>query len=572
MSVEDELFGIRMELKNQREVISGFKQVDAAQRGLTSSTTKAGVAAERTEKKTSMLSRTYSRLGTAAKYGLGFLGVSGVLALDRAVDASEDLAAATSGLTRNFGFNTNVASRWAAVMHGRSVEPKALTMAFGTLSSKMVEAGREGGTALTAFHQLGITQDEVQRGAKDFEWGLFRVAKALGEEEGGAKRSTAAKALLGKGFQTLTPLFSEGAEGLKEQLHWADKYGVTLSTTTKDGLMDMVVAGRESRVAMLGLQIAMTKAAMPAIKAGEEELHQFIATLNDPDLSADQKIRRIEKQFLRIEDTLIDIVTAALPRIAEHGGEIGVKLAGALWHGFANSDLLGKLFIGGWLFAKMGGGGMVASMGGAVGRKLAQSLGTRFLTTIGPYFAAEAGAESLGGVLERQLPGLKGRFGRFGRVLGIAMGAAAALALAAEIKFAIDHREDLFGLSLFATPELDAPSIEEEIMRLSEEGYTDVAIWGPGEIRATEPDGDRVREVERGGDWVEKPLGKGGSSGDGQRRRSSGDPSSKAPRRQLSGRPRGNSLPVVLHSHLHLDGRQIAEIVREHVIADEALA
>lgn len=370
MALEDEIIALRLELKGKQEVVSGLKSVDAAQKGVGDSTRKAGSEASKAERKTTRLSNAYSALGRTAKWGLGFLGVGGVFALKQAVDASEDLAAATSGLTRNFGFQTNVASRWAAVMHGRGVEPKALTMAFGTLSSKMVEAGRKGGTALTPFHQLGMTQEEVARGARDFEWGLLRVAKALGDEEGGAKRSTAAKALLGKGFQTLTPLFSEGVEGLQEQLHWADKYGVTLSTTTKDGLMDMVVAGRETKVALLGIQIAMTKAAMPAIEAGQEELHRFIETLNDPDLSADQKMARIEQQFEQIEDTLIDLLTDAIPIVAEQGGRLGSKLAGSLAHGFLEADIVGKIVIGTWIYKALGGRVLVDAASKRIGMRI----------------------------------------------------------------------------------------------------------------------------------------------------------------------------------------------------------
>jgi len=389
-ALSEELLAIRLELKGVRKAVEGFKDVDKAQERVSTSTTKAGAAATRAEKKTSGLTRAYQRLGSTARWGLGFLGVGGVFALKSAVDASEDLALATSGLTRNFGLNTNVASRWAAVMHGRSVEPKALTMAFATLSTKMTEAGRSGGTLLTPFHQLGITQEEVARGAKDFEWGLLRVAKALGEEEGGARRSTAAKALLGKGFQTLTPLFSEGVEGLKEQLHWADKYGVTLSGTTKDGLMDMVVAQRETKVATLGLQIAMTKALMPAIEAGQDELHKFIATLNDPDMTADEKIAAIERQFERIEDRLIDLLTDALPVIAEHGGELGVKLAGALWQGFLNADVGGKLVIAAFIFDSFGGRALVKRGALRVGGMIGTTMGLGIATgAVGAFIAYE---------------------------------------------------------------------------------------------------------------------------------------------------------------------------------------
>lgn len=382
MALSDELLQIRLELKGVREAVQGFKSVDKAQAGVSTSTTKAGMAATSAERRTSGLTRAYQRLGGAARWGLGFLGVGGVFALKAAVDNSEELAKTTAGLTRNLDLQTNVASRWGAVAHARDIDSKALGTTFAILSSKMVDAAREGGTALTPFHQLGLEQEDVAKGARNFQFGLMQVAEALGDAEGGAKRMTAAKALLGKGYASVLPLFSEGTKGLKEQLHWADKYGVTLDTKTNDALMDSVMAQRESKMAMLGLQLTLSRGLLPAIEAGHGELQQFIATLNDPDLSADQKIARIERQFGRIEDTLIDLLIEALPAIAEHGGELGVKLAGAVWQGFWESDSLGKFVIGGWLFMAMGGGGMIRTVGSKAGGMvliaMATGMGNRF--------------------------------------------------------------------------------------------------------------------------------------------------------------------------------------------------
>ncbi len=508
-----DLIQLRMKLVGNRLVVTGTDGVTKSVKGLGKATTETSAKQRHARGATSRLTSSYREMAGAAKFGLGFLGAGGVFALKSAVDASEDLALATSGLTRNFGFNTNVASRWAAVMHGRSVEPKALTMAFATLSTKMTEAGRKGGTLLTPFHQLGITQDEVTHGAKNFEWGLLRVAKALGEEEGGARRSTAAKALLGKGFQTLTPLFSEGAKGLKEQLHWADKYGVTLSTTTKDGLMDSVVAQRESKVAMLGLQLALTNAFLPAIDAGHDELQKFIATLNSPHLTAEQKISRISHQFLSLEDDVVHLIEKALPHIAEEGGRLGVALAGAIWHGFIHSDTLGRLVIGAWLFKSLGGLSLVGTLGARVGGKLASSLGWKFLATVAPYFAAEAGVEGLGSALGSQMGGLKALFSSKGRILGLAMGAAAATALAAEVAFAVTHREELFGLDLVFTPELDATSIEEASMKYRDRGYTEIGYINGREFQATTPSGKHVIVSQQGKKWVEHPAPAGSHGG-----------------------------------------------------------
>jgi len=377
--LSEELLAIRLELKGVRETVEGYVAVREEQERTVGTTRAIGTESEKTARKTGVLSRAFGALGKAAKYGIGILGVGGIFALKAATENTENLGLATASLSRNFGFSTNVASRWAAVLHSREIDPKALSMAFGTLSSKMVEAGRKGSTALTPFHQLGISQEEVQKGAKNFEWGLLRVARALGEEEGGAKRSTAAKALLGKGFQTLTPLFSEGVKGLKEQLHWADEYGVTLNKTTEEGIYGMVKGQRELKIASLGLQLGMTKALMPAIEGGEDQLKEFIKTLNDPDLTSQQKINRIEKQFEGLEEFLFQELEKMLPHMAEQGGKLGLRLAIAVFHSFQNAGVGGKLVIGLWIFKAFGGEALVMAgarrVGGRIGTEIGLGLG-----------------------------------------------------------------------------------------------------------------------------------------------------------------------------------------------------
>ena len=330
---------------------------------------KPGEAARYTEKETrrlgktnSFLTRSYGALGKAAKYGIGILGVTGVFALQQAVTNTEELAKTTTGLNRNLRISVQDGSRWAAVAHARGIASTQLNMAFTKLGKSFVEANRKGGTARTALNQLGIGIGETEKGAHDFNYALELVAKQFGKAHGGPQRQAAAMSLLGKGYSTVLPLFSSGAKGLKEQLYWADKYGVTLDGKTNDALMNMVNAQRESKVAMLGLQVSLTKAFMPAIEAGEGELQKFIATLNDPKMSGDQKITAIERQFERLEDKLIQFITDALPKVAEHGGELGLKLAAAVWTGFKNSDLLGKAVIAAYLFKILGGGTYLSNM------------------------------------------------------------------------------------------------------------------------------------------------------------------------------------------------------------------
>lgn len=560
MGVEEELLAIRLELKGQSQAITGLKAVDKAQKGVGTTTRSSGDEAKRAERKVLGLGTAYGKLGGHAKMALGFLGVGGIFAIQSAVHNTEDLALATSGLSRNFGFATNVASRWGAVMHSRDVDPKALSQAFGTLSSKMVQAGREGGKSLTPFHLLGIAQDEVAKGAKNFEWGLFRVAKALGEEEGGAKRSAAAKALLGKGFQTLTPLFSEGAEGLKEQLHWADEYGVTLDGKTNDAIFGMVKSQRELKVATLGIQLAMTKALMPAIEGGEDQIKEFIKTLNDPDLTADQKIHRIERQFEELEDKLINVLEELAPEIAEHAAELGLKMAGALWNGFLHSDTAGRLAIMTYLFMLFGGGDLVKSGAKSFGGRIGSWVGLGIAGgVVGAYIAFE--------VWDHLSDQQKVE----------AMIAAEEIAAAFVNPLIREINQSLDDANIFSILGYDAPNIGEVTPN-----KLDPSDFGPPIGKGTAPGanwgvlgkGKSPKEQYEGLWGAPPPPGPppwpAPNKGKGRRRPTSLEVP-KLPSLRLGALGSGAG-PIVLHNHIHLDGRQVAESVATHTADSESLA
>lgn len=573
MSSKNERLDITMRLLGARQMEAEGKKGAKGVESVGKAATRTGHATSKTARATSLLTKSYGRLGKAARYGIGFLGVGGVFALESAVTNTQELSKVTTGLNRNLDLSIQEGSRWAAMAHARGIATTALNMSFTKMAKNFVEANRKGGTARTALNQLGITYNQTARGAHDFNYALKLVGRKFGEAHSGPQRQAAGMALLGKGYQTILPLFAQGNKALKEQLGWANKYGVTLDGKTNKSLMDMVTAERESKVAMLGLQVSLTKALMPAIDAGEGQLQEFIATLNDPKLSSDQKIARISHQFLKLESDLFKLLDKALPKMAEQGGQLGLKLAGALWHGFIHSDTLGKLVIGGWVFKSMGGLSAIGMLGGKIGGKLAKALGWKFLTTVAPYFAAEAGVEGLGSALGSQMGGLKTLFGGKGKVLGKAMGVFAAGALVAEIVFAVENSEDIAGLSLFNTPQTGSTSIEDEAKRLTDLGYTGVGFNSGHELEATTPGGKRITEVEKGGDWITKRGNKvitasGPRNPASHQRGAAHRDASHTPRRRETAYLR----PIVIHHKTILDGKQIAESVTKHALRAAALA
>ena len=256
-----------------------------------------------------------------------------------AISATTDLAKVTAGLTRNLGLNTKEASRWGTVAYAREIDTKSLTMSFTTLSRQLTEAAAGSETARQAFADIGVTQRDLKRTGGDFQKQLMLVANAFGDAEGGALRQQAAQKLLGRGYQTLLPLFAEGKKSLKEQLHWADKYGTTLDKKTTGKLMDFVGAQRESKAAWLGLQQSFTVAVLPMLTEVQDEFQHLAHIVNNPKLSPDEK-------WDKATQAITHLVKKWGGKLLDWVWGMGSDLAGSIWRGInadlrANSDRYG---------------------------------------------------------------------------------------------------------------------------------------------------------------------------------------------------------------------------------------
>jgi hypothetical protein len=387
-------------------------------------------ARQSTERFGSATKKTGSQMQTAVRYAIGLAAAYvGIGQAKAAITTTLEFNKAVQGLNRNLGLSVEQASRWATVAKARDIDTKSLVMSFTALSKKIEEAKGGSESALDVFQSLGVTQQDLTTGGQGFQAQLEKVAVALGEAEGGTARQAAAQQLLGRGYQTVLPLFTQGTKSLKEQLKWADEFGTVLSDKTSSGLGDVTEQMRRSKAAMLGLQITFTTATAPAVEALNNEFQKFAKTLNDPNLTDEQKVNRISAQVQRIIDKVFAILEKAAPQIAERAGSLGIAIAKGIATSFVNSGWLGKLAIGVWLIQRMGGWGAIAGMGAKAGGRLAKSLGARFLAVVAPYFAADVGAQGLGAVLAAKMGALRGAFGRAGATLGRTMAGRLLMAL-----------------------------------------------------------------------------------------------------------------------------------------------
>lgn len=92
-----------------------------------------------------------------------------------------------------------------------------------------------------------------------------------------------------------------------------------------------------------------------------------------------------------IRDAIVEGAVSAIPVIAEHAGILGLEFAKGLVEGFANADILGKLFIGGLVIRYMGGIKAIAALGGVAG----SAFGTGFSSSAA---ASMGGAGAAGGM------------------------------------------------------------------------------------------------------------------------------------------------------------------------------
>lgn len=353
----------------------GLKKAQRALDKFDSSTTKTTRTQEKASRTTKGLDDHTRRLGgsmlTAAKYAAG--AAAAYISIGQAKDAIEttqDLAKTTAGLHRNLGLSNREGSRWAAIAKSRDIDTKSLNLSFTTLSRRLQDARDATSDQAAQLHELGLSQKDIEAANKDFSGGILNVADAFGNLEGGTKRQALAQQLLGRGYQSILPLFSEGSKSLKEQEHWADKYGATLSGKTVKAQMEAVNSARESKVAMLGLKTSFTTAVTPALEDAEKKFQGLAAIMADDKLSDAEKFHKIGNRIGNWADDAEEAFVEILPDIAEHAGEAAPRIAKALVEGFMDAPVMGKLALGAWFIHKLGGAGAMVGIGKTLGGKL----------------------------------------------------------------------------------------------------------------------------------------------------------------------------------------------------------
>jgi hypothetical protein len=233
---------------------------------------------KQTSKSSSSVAQKFKKIGTAAKVGAAAVAGMAAVYAKQAINTTVGFARSTAGLSRALGMTTEKASQWVAVAKSRDMDPSKLQAGFTKVSTS-VKAAMDGSKgALKSFKELGVSQKDLAKGSKNFDYLLDKVGNGFKNLKGGVNHAALAQKLFGKGGQSLVPILRGGAEGIKEQLDLAKKYGVVLDDGTKDGAMAYVQQQREMQMANMGLQLAVGKHLIPELLKVMQHLPGLINT------------------------------------------------------------------------------------------------------------------------------------------------------------------------------------------------------------------------------------------------------------------------------------------------------
>ncbi len=317
-------------------------------------------------------------------------------------------------LTRMGDAGLNVADAFRNILV--SAEPLLDWMSKGTVKfsewlKTEAQVGRETGSLGHFFEETREAMERVWRILKPLGEGLLNVGKAakpLGNEIldslGGAA----------EGWAKWTDSVS-GQNKLKNYFVEVKPAIFAIGRLVRDMTNDFFELGRQKGVATLVESIRKTLLPLLTTVGGATTgwLSGFI------------------QRFSKLRREGVPLFAAFLQDLVEHAADAGTELVKALVTAFVNSDVWGRLALGGWLLAKFGGGSAFLKVGASLGRFLGLGISTGASEGI-------VGTSAGGGLLGR-LKGIK-----WGRVAGLGLGALVANSVLDEYqRVTAEHSGDL---------------------------------------------------------------------------------------------------------------------------------
>jgi TP901 family phage tail tape measure protein len=302
--------------------------------------------------------------------------------VDRGVISFEDLASGVGDVlpfaaSLNVGLDQVGAS--TATMTKAGISSSETMTRLKAIFSTMLKPGED---LANQIKSLGFESGETMVN----QLGLQKTLEKLSGSVGGNKSAIAqlfpnVRAL--GGVLALTGKNAAGANA--DLLGMKDASGATAKALSQ-----------QSKSISYQWQKLKAQASVMAIEFGQKLVpaaKEVLAALSDDSLSGTEKLQKIgnvlTKQVTVAAGKIPDIVAKVAPAVLKSGAVLGVALLKGMVKGFAESDILGKLLIGGALIRLIGGKGALlktgATMGSMLGGSMGLTAGTSFMARFADY-------------------------------------------------------------------------------------------------------------------------------------------------------------------------------------------
>jgi hypothetical protein len=231
----------------------------------------------------------HSTKQTASRMGSAFLGVGkaiaaagaayvGFSAAKSAIEFTTELTFAASKLSAQTGMDIQTASAWIESMKVRNVQSNALAMGMITLERNIRNAANGSKTATLAFTQLGVPVKDLK--SQNLQATILQIADAFQKSANPTERAAEAQQLFGRNAKVLIPVLAAGAQGVRDMIGTAEKYGAVLPKNIKQ-FREAHEAQMKLNLAMDGLKISFTQAVLPYLIKGANALLAFIVQMRE---------------------------------------------------------------------------------------------------------------------------------------------------------------------------------------------------------------------------------------------------------------------------------------------------
>ena len=217
--------------------------------------------------------------------------------------------------SQRLGMSTEAYQEWSYILSQNGADISTLTTSVRTITNRIDEMSQGSATATRAFHQLGISLEDLQ--GKSGEESLSLIISRLQGIEDETARNAIANDLLGRSYVELIPLLNQSAESTEELRQKAHDTNQLLSEEGIQAAVDYTNAMDTLSKSFNGFSSQIGADILPGITLIVEGITDL---LNNTEGAEEKITQGIEDTFAAIERVVPKVATV-IGRIANAAGE-----------------------------------------------------------------------------------------------------------------------------------------------------------------------------------------------------------------------------------------------------------